>query len=222
MSCPQLPLTRAAHAQPTPSPDSGAHCLPLPPQTTARFPRPLRHPTHVVVKPRSTPISIALAPPSPQPPLSSPVEIVADRSVVSPSHLFLSLTPHPLPHRGRVVLLQHPLKALPALLELCPFPLSLTSHGERPLLPLSAPSFSPRSTNRHSWGSAELAEPLSSLDRLGSHVRHSLHDAVAYAVCLRWPRHGLTLPRCGCQRVSRGVPPVQPLAPYRDVPLRGA
>jgi hypothetical protein len=116
--------------------------LAVSPQTTALF-----SPATVAPRTRRSqiaphPLSITLAPPSPQSPSLSPVDIVTSRSVVSPSHL--SLTPHPLPRRGRAALLRHLPMALPTPLESrsSPSP-SPSPHVASALSFLSLPPLSP-------------------------------------------------------------------------------
>lgn len=160
--------------------------LAVSPQTTATF-------SPATVAPRTCrsqtaphPLSITLAPPSPQPPSLSPVDIVASRSVVSPP--LISLSPRTLflaaavlrccgtrpwrsPRRSNRAL---PLPPPPHLLWQAPSPSSLY------------PLFLPPYANRHGWGSAKPAQLPSSLDRPGAHARCSLHDMPA---CAAYPRH---------------------------------
>lgn len=209
------PPSRAAYAQPLPSPNCGACCQPpnhrpvfpghcgTPHMSLSnRAPPPLHHArstlttTAIVVARRHRRQSLRGEPP----PIS-----------LSPRTLFLAAAvlrccgtrPWRSPRRSNHAL---PLPPPPHLMWQAPSPSSLC-----PLFlpPLCKPP----------WLGLGRASPAALLPRPAQRpctaqpARHaSLRGLPAV------PRHDLVLPRCGRLCISRGVPPAQPLVPLRDVP----
>lgn len=212
------PPSRAAYAQPLPSPNCGACCQP--PNHRPVFPGHCGTPHMSLSNRASPPLHHARST------LTTTAIAVARRhrrqSLRGEPPSDLSLTPHPLPRRGRAALLRHPPMALPTPLESrsspspSPSPPVASALSFLSLPPLSPPLCKPP------WLGLGQASPAALLPRPAwrpctvQPARHASLRSLPTA-----PRHGLVLPRCGRLRISRDVPPVQPLVPLRDVPWHG-